>query len=56
MFGDAPFTLGHLSGRAGWVARSGNYPHFFSGTGTTPEEAVANVWLEINKQPIPSQL
>jgi hypothetical protein len=54
--GDRPFTLGHLSKGVDWVARGGNYPHFFTGIGHTPEVAVANLWLEMNKQGALAQL
>jgi hypothetical protein len=46
--GDLPFTLNHPAVGTNWVSRCGNYPHFFTGIGSKPEDAVARVWLALN--------
>ena len=36
-------------GNDGYKAMAGTADNHFTGTGTTPEEAVANLWLALNK-------
>ena len=56
--GDVYFSLSNHSGDQGWCATLND--HFCSpmdiqkyhGHGKTPEEAVANLWLELNKKEI----